>query len=197
MSAVAQDLQRSQRTLHASKLPGQSNTAQDVIDSIEKMHGARPVSLLAKVAGAAYLGSHAGPWGAIMGASGAIGEHMAMMLRGSGIAKANMLVRDAMLDPELARQLLKVTPTARITGADMATLGKALAKNAVFNAAAADRGKGYAQGGAVKPKHAHLVARLMSLAESAKRAEKQRTKAILSVPDNAVTTALAKANAAI
>lgn len=55
----------------------------------------------------------------------------------------------------------------------------------------------YAQGGAVKPKHAHLVARLMSLAESAKRAEKQRTKAILSVPDNAVTTALAKANAAI
>jgi hypothetical protein len=31
------------------------------------------------------------------------------MLRGAGIAKANTLVRDAMLNPELARELLKVT----------------------------------------------------------------------------------------
>jgi hypothetical protein len=55
----------------------------------------------------------------------------------------------------------------------------------------------YAKGGSVKPKHEHLVFRLMSLAESAKRAEKQHTKQILNVPDNAVTTALAKAQAAI
>ena len=37
----------------------------------------------------------------------------------------------------------------------------------------------------------------MNLAEEAKRFEKQRTKPILNVPDNVVTTALAKAQAAI
>ena len=55
----------------------------------------------------------------------------------------------------------------------------------------------YAKGGAVKSSHDRLVSRLMSLAETAKREEKARTKSILGVPDDAVTTALARANAAI
>jgi len=61
----------------------------------------------------------------------------------------------------------------------------------------ANGGRTYAKGGSVKPSHDHLVSRLMSLAETAKKAEKERTKAILSVPDDAVTTALQKAQAAI
>ena len=198
MTAIAKDLQRSQRTLQATKLPGQSNTAQDVIANIERAQSARPMSLLAKVAAATYLGGmHAGAWGATMGAASAAGEHLMMVLRGAGLAKANTLVRDAMLDPELARDLLKVSPFPRISGGDWETLSKALARNAVFGAMAAERGKGYAKGGSVKSSHDRLVSRLMSLAETAKREEKARTKSILGVPDDAVTTALARANAAI
>jgi hypothetical protein len=55
----------------------------------------------------------------------------------------------------------------------------------------------YAKGGAVKSKHDRLVSRLMSLADKAKAAEKSKTKNILRLSDNTVTTALAKANAAI
>jgi hypothetical protein len=55
----------------------------------------------------------------------------------AGITKANTLVRDAMLNPELARELLKATPNARISGRDWTTLRNALAKNAVFNATVA------------------------------------------------------------
>ena len=55
----------------------------------------------------------------------------------------------------------------------------------------------YAKGGAVKPTHEQLVARLMRLAEEAKRAEKASTKPILDVPDSTVATALAKAQEAI
>jgi hypothetical protein len=50
MLAVAQDLQRGQRTLTATRLPGQANTAQDVIKSIEAGHSAHPVSVLNKLA---------------------------------------------------------------------------------------------------------------------------------------------------
>ena len=57
----------------------------------------------------------------------------------------------------------------------------------------------YAKGGAVKarPTHEFLVARLMRLAEEAKRAEKASTKPILDVPDSTVAKALAKAQEAI
>lgn len=56
----------------------------------------------------------------------------------------------------------------------------------------------YAKGGQVKkPTHEFLVNRLMKLAEKAKREEKKITAPILNMPDDAVTTALAKAQEAI
>lgn len=56
----------------------------------------------------------------------------------------------------------------------------------------------YAKGGEVKkPTHEFLVQRLMKLAEKAKKAEKKVTKPILSMNDDTVTAALAKAQAAI
>jgi len=44
MLAVAQDLQRGQRTFAETRLPGQLNTAQDIIKSIDAGHAAHPVS---------------------------------------------------------------------------------------------------------------------------------------------------------
>jgi len=210
MFAVAEDLKRAQRTLQATRLPGQSNTAQDLIGHIEAAQNARPMSLLAKLAGAAYLGSHAGPVGAMMGVGTAVANHFSQMLRGAGMAKSSELVRDAIQNPEFGRVLLETSPGTKITGRDLATLRAALAKNAATNAAATVRGpaygnrfsyteRGYAKGGAVKgkPTHEFLVARLMRLAEEAKRAEKASTKPILDVPDSTVATALAKAQEAI
>ena len=56
----------------------------------------------------------------------------------------------------------------------------------------------YAKGGKVKkPSHAFLVNRLMALAEKAKRTEKKATAPILNMPDDVVTSALAKAQEAI
>ena len=52
-------------------------------------------------------------------------------------------------------------------------------------------------GGVKKPTHEQLLARLMNMVERAKKAEKNRTKPMLSVPDEIVANALAAAQRAI
>lgn len=76
--------------------------------------------------------------------------------------------------------------------------GKA-AEGAALGAATTDPDQpAYAKGGAVKrPTHEFLVQRLMKLAEKAKKAEKKVTKPILSMNDDTVTAALAKAQEAL
>jgi hypothetical protein len=55
-----------------------------------------------------------------------------------------------------------------------------------------------ADGGSVKkPSHEYLVNRLMNMVEKAKKAEKERTKPLLGVPDDTVANALAAAQRAI
>jgi hypothetical protein len=56
----------------------------------------------------------------------------------------------------------------------------------------------FAKGGSVKkPSHEFLVNRLMNMVEKAKRAEKERTKPMLGVPDEIVANALAAAQRAL
>ena len=56
----------------------------------------------------------------------------------------------------------------------------------------------FAKGGSVKkPTHEQLLSRLMNMVERAKKAEKSRTKPLLSVPDEVVANALAAAQRAI
>ena len=55
-----------------------------------------------------------------------------------------------------------------------------------------------ASGGSVKkPSHEYLVNRFMNMVEKAKKAEKNRTKPLLGVPDEIVANALAAAHRAI
>ena len=148
MQTIAQDLQRSQRTLQATRLPGQSNTAQDIIKSIEKANEARPVSLFAKLMGGAMLGyEHSGVQGALGGAGIAVGEHLIEALRSAGVAKANTLVRDAMLNPELARELLKAAPIRPNAGVEH-TIAQKLKASAQFGAIRAGKAIGTAYVGA-------------------------------------------------
>jgi hypothetical protein len=139
MHAIGQDLQRSQRTLQATRLERQSNTAQDIIKAIEAGNAGHPVSLLNKLALGAMGGFEThGMTGAGVGAALGLGEHLLAAKRMAGLAKANTLVRDAMLNPELALTLLKRAPIKPGLGSE-AVLTKLLARNSMFGATTAAR----------------------------------------------------------
>jgi hypothetical protein len=132
MQVIAQDLQRGQRTLQATRLPGQSNSPQDLIKAIERAGQSHHVSLLTKLAGGAYLGwEHGGPKGALFGAAAGGGEHLIASLRDAGIGKSAILVRDALLNPELALALLKKAPIKSGHGSER-TLAGVLARTAML-----------------------------------------------------------------
>lgn len=135
MQAVADDLHRANRSITAVKLPGQSNTAQDLTALAAKEPGPK-ASLLTKVLAAAAPGLATGnPLTMIGGAGSAVGQHILGGMRDAGMRKAGDLVRDAMLDPELARALLAKAPVAANRGSEI-TLRQQLGRLAVFSGAA-------------------------------------------------------------
>jgi hypothetical protein len=130
MTAIAADLKRSQRTLFATKLPGQSNTAQDVIKTLEAATNKEAhFSLLQKLS-AAFAGGLAthGATGAATLSAAVVGQHLLSTLRQSGIDEIGAMVREAILNPEAALVLLRKAPVKGDTGAEV-TLRKALARN--------------------------------------------------------------------
>ena len=133
MHAIGADMQRSQRTLSATRLAGQSNTGarpdqhtfrtqQNLIDfpCLEKW------SLAAGAAGvlAARRARSPALWAAWE-------NHVVRGLRNAGIAKSSLLIRDAMYNPELARALLEKSPSS-VGVASHTNLRKALANMSVF-----------------------------------------------------------------
>ena len=127
LRAIAADLQRANLSKTGGKLPGGSNTAQDILAA-------------GKSAKAAGEGHHGNLLGYILAAAaehvthsvlpfvGLIGAKMGGAIRDAGLGKVDDLVTQAMLDPELARSLLaKVTPKdAPMRGAALAAQLKRL-----------------------------------------------------------------------
>ena len=114
MEAVSADLQQANRSLTAVKIPGQSNTAQD-LTAVKA--GESPSTMLAKVtgrvAGPALLGIalHLAGGGLVAGIGTAIGAGLISAMRQSGLKTVNDIVKDALLNPERARMLMvKATP---------------------------------------------------------------------------------------
>lgn len=132
MRAIAQDLKRANRSIASSKLPGQSNTAQDLAAMQANNLGS---SLLGKIfthvvgTGAGFLGG-AGPIGA---AAGFLGSHVLVGMREAGIRNVEDLIRDAMLNPDLAKSLMMKAPKRAGTGSEL-TLGSRLRGLAMFSA---------------------------------------------------------------
>ena len=126
LNAIAQDMQRANRSITAVKLPGQSNTAQD--------QASQQVSIMKKLMGhwigavGAGVGAAGGPWGAV---AGAIGGEAVKALRDAGLKKVDDLVAAAMLDPKLAHSLLKAAPDKPEAGA-LKSLANALKRASVF-----------------------------------------------------------------
>jgi hypothetical protein len=135
MRALANDLQRAQRTMQATALPASPNTAADVMGAMRaaSKEAGKP-SLLSKILAGSWAGLHVGgPGGAVTGAAGAIGEHLTRAMRGAGLAKARDIVQAGILDPEIGRQLLRRASELPDDESERA-LAKAIAKRSIFAA---------------------------------------------------------------
>jgi hypothetical protein len=143
MKALANDLQRSQRTMQATALPASPNTAADVMGAMRSAakEAGKP-SLLSKILASTWAGLHVGgPAGALTGAAGAIGEHLTRAMRGAGLAKARDIVQAGILDPEIGRQLLRRASELPDSDSERA-LARAIAKKSVLAAPGASASVG-------------------------------------------------------
>lgn len=109
MQNIGTDMQQSNRSIVGTKLPGGSNTAQDIAAGLK--HGeARPsvLGLLIAAEAAGEAAQHiAGPLGR---AVGMVLVPLTNAMRQQGLQKVDDLVTQAMLHPELARALLAKVP---------------------------------------------------------------------------------------
>jgi hypothetical protein len=114
LRAVANDLQRANRTINATKLAGGSNTAQDTAHRAA-MNG----TILNRIAieAAAATAGHAATQSVGGGVLGWLGARTVSALRDAGISHVDDLVKEAMLNPELARSLLQKVPRPSDKGA--------------------------------------------------------------------------------
>lgn len=105
LGLIAADLARANRSNAAVRVPGQSNTAQDLAESAKQNH-----SVLSHLITPQALGG-AGVIGAATGISstgglGLLGAAGIQWLRNRGIKSVDALVLEAMLNPDIARKLL-------------------------------------------------------------------------------------------
>lgn len=138
MQAIGEDIKRSQRTLQATKLEGQSNTAQDMAKRMEEHSAHKPMTLFQKI----FVGYEAlkeahefmGVKGAALAATAGMAKYLVSSLRNAGIKTSDDLVREALLNPEMAQKLIR--PDLPSTETELA---KTLGKHALFSFMGAQR----------------------------------------------------------
>jgi hypothetical protein len=139
---VAEDMQRSTKSVSGTKLPGGSNTAQDL--AAGETHGSHAPSvmnsLIALEVGGEALAHVTGSMGRVVGM---VGTGVMNAMRANGLARVDDLVTQAMLNPALARTLLSKVPAnagqARAIGKIIAGQIQALSINSAISAS----GKNY------------------------------------------------------
>lgn len=104
MDAIARDIQRAKRSENAVKIPAQSNTAQDVAGVLKNARSTGKVGRTVINAIATAVGATHGPIGAV---TGLLGAAAVQAMREVGISRVDELVTQALLHPEIARELLK------------------------------------------------------------------------------------------
>jgi hypothetical protein len=140
MEAVAADLQRANRSIAAVRIPGQSNTAQDLLSGGDTSVLGRVVRegrhQLAGVIGV-VTGVSLGP---VSGLAALVGVETVTALRQAGLRKVDELILDAMLNPERAKVLLRKTAASgRISRADSLAIANAYARAALVGGTSAVR----------------------------------------------------------
>lgn len=132
LKAVAADLRRSNRSLTAVRIPGQSNTAQDALPELRRSLTPGTGSLLLELLVGASTGYGAGGVkGGLGGVATVLGRNVLGRMREAGMTKVDDLIRQAMLDPELARILLGKAPAKPDTGSAM-TIAHRLRRLSVY-----------------------------------------------------------------
>lgn len=110
LDAIGADLRRANRSITAVKIPGGSNTAQDIHAIIENNPQSTILDkVMAKAALAVAGKAIAGTAGSIFGF---LGANAVSAARTSGLKKVDDLVTEALLDPVLAKNLLRRAPAA-------------------------------------------------------------------------------------
>jgi hypothetical protein len=112
MQAIADDIKRAERSLQAIKIPGNSNSPQDIGAALDKhAEKAGKSSLFSQIVVAAGGGALVGDFtGAAVGAVGAGVKHVLGSMRAAGLQKVDDLVLEMMLDPQLAKAALMKAP---------------------------------------------------------------------------------------
>jgi hypothetical protein len=136
LKAVAADLQRSNRSLSAVKIPGQSNTAQD----LATLQNGQP-SILRRllIQGAGAIGGAAAGMATATGATlpamaGWLGVKTIAALRDAGMTRVDDILKNALLNPEVAKALLEKVPAKPDTGG-ASRLATALRRSALIGSA--------------------------------------------------------------
>lgn len=112
LRSIAADMDRSSRTMNATSIPGQSNTARDMPAFLQKaMDRYGENRSLTHAIGAALLGGYAHT-GSLFGALGtavgvAIPAYVLNTMRKAGMDKVDALFKEALLNPEVARQIMR------------------------------------------------------------------------------------------
>lgn len=112
LEMVAADLRRSNRSIAGSKIPGQSNTAQDMHGALKHGSFLQRSQLIMAIVGE-HVGEHLGGMMGgheFLGALAGVAPLVVNAFRQAGIERVGDLVRRAMLDPELARMLVQKVP---------------------------------------------------------------------------------------
>ncbi len=138
MQAIGEDIKRGQRTLQATKLEGQSNTAQDMAKRMEKAAEHRPMSMFQKLffgfefvkEAHHFMGAKGVAAAAVAGAA----KHIWSFLHDAGVGKSDELVREALINPEIAEKLIRPGIPSNED-----ELAKALMKHAMFSVMAGER----------------------------------------------------------
>lgn len=165
MGRIAEDITRANRSVTAIKLPGGSNTPQDLMAQAAK-GGESLLSriLRMKQAESAGAGAAAGwllgsPFGvAPLGAAAGAGAGWMNSARQAGMRRVQDIVKEALLDPTLARTLLKEAP-AKMDRGPWLELGRQLGRLGIYGAegAASERVE-RKTGGRVEPTEAQKEA---------------------------------------
>lgn len=196
LGAIAADLQRSQRTLNATRLPGQSNTAQDWYKTQAKLAETHQSSLFSKLWKAGLAGGELGVTGAISSMVSTVGAHVAQSMRAAGLKNVDDIVREALLNPEFAKALLMKQSPAQIKNASQSTLAHIIARTIAYPELRRDDRAQRASGGRIQKrdypaKRASLIERE---AERVKKALGGELRPLMNEPDHIVASALRIAN---
>lgn len=122
LQALADDLNRSARSVTGSALAGRPTTAQDMSAAARKGQTywdklTRGIGAVAPpiISGGA-MGYAGGPIAGLVGFGAVTGAEILGGMRAAGMKRVDDLITEAILNPELARQLLKAAPKNDVSG---------------------------------------------------------------------------------